>query len=143
MPLCTANRRDGAPCAAQALAGNQHCFFHSPSAEHARARSRGRRQGGIVVRSRSQIVQASDMAAVELQTPRDVTTLLSETISQLRRGEIDAKSANAIAYVSNVALTSLQLEAEHNPKGTVVNFNILPPMEPIPIDPYRTTPRGE
>src|SRR5438094_246747 len=140
MPLCTATRRDGAPCAAQALDGNQHCFFHSPSAEHARARSRGRRQGGIVVRSRSHL--PTDIASVELQTPRDVTVLLAETISQLRRGEIDAKSANAIAYVSNVALTSIQLESEYaGRQGTVVNFNILPPSEPIPIDPYRTTPR--
>jgi len=55
MPLCIATRRDGAPCAAQALAGGEHCFFHSPSAEHVRARSRGRWQGGIVVRSRSHV----------------------------------------------------------------------------------------
>lgn len=97
-----------------------------------------------MVRSRSQIALPNDIAAVELQTPRDVTALLAETISQLRRGEINAKSANAIAYVSNVALTSLQLESEYaGRQGTVVNFNILPPSEPIPHDPYRTTPREE
>src|SRR5205823_14246222 len=140
MAICTATGRDGLPCAAQALAGSTQCFFHSPTAEHERARSRGRRQGGIVVRSRSHLALPTDIPAVELETPRDVTALLAETISQLRRGEIDAKSANAIAYVSNVALTSLQLESEYaGRQGTVVNFNILPPTEPIPIDPYRVT----
>jgi hypothetical protein len=47
MSQCSASRRDGLPCAARALAGGTTCFFHSGSAQHARARSRGRRQGGV------------------------------------------------------------------------------------------------
>ena len=39
-------RRDGQRCAAQALPGDQHCFFHSTKAEHVRQRKRGRRKGG-------------------------------------------------------------------------------------------------
>jgi hypothetical protein len=38
----------------------------------------------------------------------DVVTLLSETISQVRRGEIDPKIANATGYLSSVLLRALE-----------------------------------
>ena len=46
----------------------------------------------------------ADAPDVKVKDCADVVKLLSETINQVRRGEIDPRVANTVAYLSNVLL---------------------------------------
>lgn len=45
-----------------------------------------------------------DTPNVRLESAGDIVTLVAETISQVRRGQIDSRVANAIGYLSGIAL---------------------------------------
>jgi hypothetical protein len=100
---CSHARRDGTPCRAAALPGKDCCTFHDP--ELAARRAAGRRQGGET-RSRRAAVLAT-AGDVIFGCVTDVTRLLGDTASQVRRGEIDVRIANALAYTASIALRAL------------------------------------
>jgi hypothetical protein len=102
---CGATKADGTPCHAAALPGSQWCVFHDP--DHKTRREAGRRQGGKV-RSHKAAVLSADAADVELITVSDVAKFLAATISQVRRGELDPKPANAIACLVGHLLHAIQ-----------------------------------
>jgi hypothetical protein len=47
---------------------------------------------------------------IHVQNASDVKRLINNTINELRNGEIDSKSANAIGYLSNILLKTIELE---------------------------------
>jgi hypothetical protein len=47
-------------------------------------------------------------ADVVFESVSDVVHLLAETTSQVRRGEVDVKIANAVGYLGSIALRALQ-----------------------------------
>src|SRR5437867_2136107 len=104
---CSAMRRDGQRCAAQALPGDQHCFFHSTKAEHVRQRKRGRRKGGT--KSHIPLIALpSETPDLDLKQPGDVVQLLALTISQLRRGQIEPRIANGVGYLASIVLSAIE-----------------------------------
>lgn len=44
------------------------------------------------------------------QSPSDIKRLINNTINELRSGEIDSKSANAIGYLANILLKVFETE---------------------------------
>ena len=68
-----------------------------------------------------------EMSSVAVRTPQDVVNLFGETISQLRRGEIDPRIANSVGYLSGIILKARdqgdiedrlkRIEKEVNSKG--------------------------
>jgi hypothetical protein len=102
---CGHTKTDGSRCRAGALAGADRCFFHSPGA--AGARKEAQRRGGRT-RSRPAAVLGPDAPDVPLAGVADVLGLVAQTISQLRRGEVDARVANAIGYLASIGLRALE-----------------------------------
>jgi hypothetical protein len=49
---------------------------------------------------------SSDTPEVKVEDSGDVVRLLSTTINQVRRGEIDPRVANAVGYLSNIVLAA-------------------------------------
>jgi len=47
---------------------------------------------------------SSDTPNAKIKSADDVVGLLSETINQVRRGEVDPKIANAVGYLSGIIL---------------------------------------
>jgi hypothetical protein len=68
---------------------------------------RARRAGGIS-RSRPAIVLPSDTPDHPLESIKDVSALLAESINQLRRGQLDPRVGNAMGYLTGVLLHSLE-----------------------------------
>ena len=99
--LCTATKRDGMGCQAAALPGSPFCFFHDPA--KATARRKAQSAGGRENRMRTLPADAPD---VKVQDGADVVRLLSDTINQVRRGEIDPRVANTVGYLSNIVLAA-------------------------------------
>jgi len=93
---------DGFRCKAVPLSGKELCFFHDP--ESAELRRRAGVAGG---RARARKVLAEAKLS-RLDSRESLIDLLSETVQQVRTGQIDPKVANAIGYLVNVARQILE-----------------------------------
>lgn len=100
---CQANRRNGERCKGHAMAGSDFCFTHNPNMTD--RRNAARKKGGSQGKART---LTADAPPVPLASPNDVESLLAETINQTRRGELDAKTANTIGYLSGVLLKAME-----------------------------------
>jgi len=98
---CQAVKPDGSRCQAAALPGSGFCFFHDPAlaAERRAAQS----AGGSRIKT-----LAADAPDVKVADCRDVVALISETINQVRKGQVDPRVANAVGYLANVLIKAVE-----------------------------------
>lgn len=94
----------GHQCKANALHGSLFCFFHDPQKkmEQQAARHKGGKQGKRAVLENAENIR--------ITKPGDVIRLLNQTINQVRRGDLDHKVANSVAYLSNVLVKTWEGE---------------------------------
>jgi hypothetical protein len=98
---CTAKRKSGEPCGAIAVEGGLCAFHRDPE----RAAELGRKSG----QSRRRMPSA-DESNYELKPPRtakEVRDALGDAMSDLRAGRLDPKTANTLAYLAVVLLSSI------------------------------------
>jgi len=102
---CTYIKADGSRCRANARTGRDYCFIHDPdsAAEREAARSDGGKE-----RSRRLTVLSVDAPDVRVGSAADITTLLTETMSHVRRGQIAVPVANSVGYLAGITLKALQ-----------------------------------
>ena len=98
---CQAKTKAGKRCRAPAIRDSDYCFAHEPSL--AQDRRRWRREGGR--RSGKSAVLAE---AATVQTPEEVRDLLGRTVEAVQRGDVDAKTANAVGYLCNLLLKAIK-----------------------------------
>lgn len=100
---CKAMTKDGSPCQTPALAGSDFCFFHDPdkAEERFEARAAGGRQNRMATLS-------ADAPDVKVESCQDVVRLVSDTINQVRKGDIDPRVANAVGYLANVLIRAVE-----------------------------------
>lgn len=101
-PSCTATTTTGRRCQAAALPDSAFCFFHDPT--RATDRHDARVQGG---RNGAMKTLADTDADVLVADSQDVIRLLSGTINQVRKGQLDPRVANAVGYLANVLLKAV------------------------------------
>jgi hypothetical protein len=101
---CTEVNRDGDRCHAKALAGGSMCFFHDPASSQKRADAA--RRGGEKNRAAVLPPETHDFP---LNSAGDASALLSRTVNQVLRGEIDPKVANAVGYLITVQIKALEV----------------------------------
>jgi hypothetical protein len=102
---CKFRKKNGSRCGANAQPSNGLCVFHDPA--KASDGQRARRAGGIA-RSRVAAVLPSDTLDHPLGNVSDVSALLTDSINQLRRGQLDPRVANAMGYLTSVLLRALE-----------------------------------
>jgi hypothetical protein len=100
---CQAMTADGSSCRAAALAGSDFCYFHDPS--NAEERREAQAQGGRQNRMKT---LAPDTPDVKLEDTGATVRLLSDTINQVRKGQIDPRVANAVGYLANILVKALE-----------------------------------
>jgi hypothetical protein len=102
-PSCRAIKPDGTGCQAAILPGSEFCFFHDPAraVERRAAQSFGGSQNRIKT-------LAADTPDVKVEDCRDVVRLISETINQVRKGQVDPRIANAVGYLANVLIRAAE-----------------------------------
>lgn len=96
---CKHKRPDGHRCQARPLRGGRYCFWHDPN--KAVARKEAGRTGGQRGRARTLPGETADFMVSDASS---VVELLSRTVNQTLRGEIDPRVANAVGYLSGVIL---------------------------------------
>lgn len=103
---CEARCRDGSACEAQVGDGERFCFFHDP--ERARQLAEGRTRGGQS-RSRPRATLDADTTPVAVSSVKDVCSLISTTIHDVRTGRLDPKVANTVGYLASVLVRALEV----------------------------------
>ena len=63
---------------------------------------------GGISRSRTAAVLPPDALDNPLRNTQDVSTLLAESINQVRRGQLDPRVANSVGHLANILLGALQ-----------------------------------
>jgi len=96
---CVANKPDGSRCQVSALSGSDFCFFHAPST--AVERKAAQSLGGQGNRMK---VLDPGTPDVKIENTRDLLDLLSLTMSQVRTGRIDPKTATTLGYLLDIAM---------------------------------------
>ena len=91
---CSAQTRDGNPCSARPLPGSDRCPWHD---ERLAGRRREWSRRGGVGRSNASRARRSLPAAL---TSEELLATLSQAITKVERGELEAGPANAIASLA-------------------------------------------
>ena len=99
-------KADGSRCAARPLARSIFCYFHNPAKAH--ERQEAQRAGGIE-RSRRAAVLPLETPDWPVRNSSDVAQLLVETLSQVRRGQLDTKVATYVDSLSGILLKALAM----------------------------------
>jgi hypothetical protein len=120
---CEFIRPGGTRCRAPARTASSHCWFHDPSL--ARERLRARKRGGIA-RSHRAATLPADTPDHPLTSVPEVLSLLQQTANAVRRGELEPRLANCLAYISTVALNGLS-QCAPSSQASVVQFLVVPP----------------
>jgi len=102
---CSARKKNGDRCSADAQSGKTVCVFHD--ATKSNDVQRARRAGGIN-RHRPPAVVGGNTPDRRLESPKDVAQLLAESINLVRRGELDPRLANTVGYLSTILLRALE-----------------------------------
>lgn len=100
---CKAKTETGHPCQAAALPGSGFCFFHDPTKTEERRAAQS--FGGSQNRMKT---LAADTPDVKVADCRDVVNLISETINQVRKGQVDPRVANAVGYLANILIKAVE-----------------------------------
>ncbi len=102
---CKGTNCKGQPCGSRPTLGSRYCFFHDPQKKKDRAAAQSR--GGRNAQARLQTA-CPELPDVTLKSAHDVLDLVSETISMLRRGEMDRSVCSTIGYLCQVVLKSIE-----------------------------------
>jgi hypothetical protein len=120
---CQFVKPSGTRCRAAARTASSWCWFHDPSLT--RERLRARKRGGIARSHRAATLPAGTPDH-PLTSVTDVLSLLEQTANAVRRGELEPRVANCLAYISTVALNGLS-QCAPLAAASVVQFLVVPP----------------
>lgn len=101
---CEFIKPDGNRCRAKARPGRTLCFSHCPELKD--RRDAARRAGGIASAKRAAVLPAKT-PDLPLANMADLVGLLATSINHVRRGELDPRIGNTIAYMSSVLIRAL------------------------------------
>lgn len=101
--ICKASKRAGSRCEAAALDGSDYCFFHDPS----RAAERREAQALGGQRNRMKTLDAA-IPDMKFESTAEMVALLSDTINQVRKGDIDPRIGNTVGYLANLLIKALE-----------------------------------
>ena len=100
---CSATKRDESKCNAAAIPGSEFCFFHDPS--NAKKRREAQAKGGRQNRMKTLEFTVPD---VNVEDCGDAIALISETINQVRKGQIDPRVANSVGFLANILIKAVE-----------------------------------
>jgi len=104
---CTHTKSDGSQCRAHAIENSPFCWFHDPDGSNSRrlANSLGGKTytAGIY----------APLPPVKPEYYRDTTDLLMETLNQLRAGEINTRTAVAMAHIYKLLREWLYIDSDY------------------------------
>ena len=99
---CSYIKNDGEQCKAKPVRGTRYCFSHNPDKKIEKHLAVVK--GGLNSRKVN-----LDLAPLSIKDPKEVATLLEQTINGVRSGEIPTNIANTIGYLAGHTLKAIEL----------------------------------
>jgi hypothetical protein len=125
LPQCRHVRADGTTCRATPTATGL-CYFHDE--RFADKRAEARRKGGAQTRQRRAKIALPHVSAdLPLGSVGEVAAALAVCFNEVRKGELDARTANCLAVVAGTILRALDGERE-------IAREIAVTVKPSPLD---------
>jgi len=94
---------NGKECGANAMRDSQFCYLHNPNItqeEKLEAQTRGGQNRSLKV--------YQPLPPVKIEKTSDIMALLTETINQVRQGDLDCRVGNTIGYLAGVAIKAYE-----------------------------------
>ena len=116
---CEFIKTDGEKCEANAVKDSEFCFFHNPdiTAEQKReAQSNGGKTKALTLKE--------PLPAIDLKTPDHAVLLIADTISRVRAGTLDIRTANCLGFLSDKLLKAFEV-SQLNDRVEVIERVIL------------------
>lgn len=98
---CTYTKPNGDKCRANAMTESEYCFSHNPDTRDAHAVA-------VMKGGKAKKKNELDLAPIELRNPKDVVTVLEDTVNGVRDGSIPPNVANTLAYVCSHVLRAME-----------------------------------
>lgn len=116
---CEFTKPDGEKCEAYAVKDSGYCYFHNPAVSDEDKRL-AQVNGG---KARALTLEQS-LPALTINTPDDAIMLLVDTISRVRAGTLDIRTANCLGFLSDKLLKAFEV-AKLNDKAEFIERVIM------------------
>lgn len=118
MAKCCFTKSNGQVCKAQALAGDEYCFFHSKNPKVVANRLSASAKGGKQNKNETVSLNLEDF---ELKTIAQVRDLLEFTTNALLQGKIKRAKASCIGYLANILIGAIKDQELENRLEVIEN----------------------
>lgn len=101
---CDFIKPDGQKCEAHAINGSSFCYFHNPAIsdeEKREAQSNGGKTKALTLKE--------PLPELALAKPDDAILLIADTISRVRAGTLDIRTANCLGFLSDKLLKAFEV----------------------------------
>ena len=100
---CEFVKPDGTKCEAHAIKDSKFCYFHNPDIsdeEKREAQSNGGKTKALTLKE--------PLPELVLAEPADAVLLIADTISRVRAGTLDIRTANCLGFLSDKLLKAFE-----------------------------------
>ena len=100
---CEFIKPDGQKCEAHAIKDSEFCYFHNPDIsdeEKREAQSNGGKTKALTLKE--------PLPELALAKPSDAVLLIADTISRVRAGTLDIRTANCLGFLSDKLLKAFE-----------------------------------
>ena len=116
---CEFIKPDGTQCEANAMKDSKFCYFHNPDIsdeEKREAQSNGGKTKALTLKE--------PLPELALKTPDDAVLLVADTISRVRAGTLDIRTANCLGFLADKLFKALEV-AKLNDRVEIIERVIL------------------
>lgn len=116
---CEFIKTDGTKCEAHAVKGSEFCYFHNPDIsdeEKREAQSNGGKTKALRINE--------PLPELALTMPDHAVLLIADTISRVRAGTLDIRTANCLGFLSDKFLKAFEV-SQLNDRVEVIERVIL------------------
>lgn len=100
---CEFIKPDGQKCEAHAIKDSEFCYFHNPDIsdeEKREAQSNGGKTKALTLKE--------PLPELPIAKPEDAVMLVADTISRVRAGKLDIRTANCLGFLSDKLLKAFE-----------------------------------
>jgi len=101
---CNHTKENGETCEAYAVKDSEFCYFHNPDIddeEKREAQSNGGKTKALTLKE--------PLPELALATPDHAVLLIADTISRVRAGTLDIRTANCLGFLSDKLLKAFEV----------------------------------
>ncbi len=101
---CIFIKPNGDQCEANAMTQSDYCYLHNPEISQ-EDKQLAKVKGG---KARALAVKTA-LPELPIKTPNDTVTLMADTISRVRAGEMDIRVANCLGFLTDKLLKAFEV----------------------------------